>query len=96
MQILLDSKDSIIEKYQFMFKDEFDVELTFEKDAIAEIAHIAFLRNTGARALNAVVEEVVQRLVYVIPSDNTIKECIVTKQSIDGEMPVLIREEKSR
>lgn len=94
MKILLDSKDSIIEKYQFMFKDEFDVELTFEKDAIAEIAHIAFLRNTGARALNAVVEEVVQRLVYVIPSDNTIKECIVTKQSIDGEMPVLLREEK--
>ena len=73
------------------------VKLTFEDDAVEAIAKQAFERKTGARGLRSIMEKVMMDIMYQIPSDETIKECIITKGAVDGESePLLIHHESMR
>lgn len=89
VNILLQSESSIIKSYQNLFKED-NVDLVFEEDAIQEIAHIAFVQNTGARGLNAVVDEVMEDIMFDLPSYPSIYRCIVTKQAVRGEEDIII------
>ena len=60
------------------------VKLEFKDDAVKEIAHQSMERKTGARGLRSVMERTMQDLMYVIPSDETITECTITKELVDG------------
>ena len=53
-------------------------------DAIDAIAQLALERKTGARGLRAIMEKSLMDLMYRIPSDNTIRKCVVTKEVVEG------------
>ena len=95
VNILLISESSVIKSYQNALKSN-DVELIFETDAITEIAHIAHSKNTGARGLNAIIEDIMEDIMYEIPSDSLIYRCTITKQAVRGEdVPIIERRGES-
>ena len=54
-------------------------------------------RNTGARGLRSIMEKAMMDVMYTIPSDPTIRECIVTKAAVDGTgAPLLVHDDGSR
>ena len=69
-----------------------DVELVLEKEAVEEIVELALSRKTGARGLRAILENIMMDAMYEVPSDKTIKKCIITKEVItDKAKPVYKR-----
>lgn len=92
VNILLNSESSIIKSYQNFLKAD-DVELIFEEEAVIEIAHIAHSKNTGARGLNAIIEGVMEDIMFDIPSDPLVQRCIITKQAVNREnSPIIERQ----
>ncbi len=83
VRILKEPKSALVKQYQKLF-DFDDVKLTFEDDAIEAIADQAFERKTGARGLRSIMEKVMMDVMYRIPSDDTIVECIITKDAVEG------------
>ena len=81
VRILSEPKNSIIKQYKKMFEMD-GVELTFEDDALMAIASRAIERNTGARGLRSIMEEVMMPLMYEIPSREDIAELIITPQAV--------------
>ena len=83
VRILKEPKSALVKQYQKLFAYD-DVQLTFEDDALEAIADQAFERKTGARGLRSIMEKVMMDVMYRIPSDDTIVECIITKDAVDG------------
>ena len=83
IRILHEPKNALVKQYQKLF-DMDDVRLTFEDDAIEAIADKAFERKTGARGLRSIMEGVMMDTMYQIPSDDSIEECIITKEAVEG------------
>ena len=84
VKILTQPKNAITKQYQKLFELD-GVKLTFRKDALEAIAQKSFERKTGARGLRAIMESCMMDYMYEIPSDDTIKECVITKAAIMGE-----------
>lgn len=83
IRILKEPKNALIKQYQKLF--EFDeVRLSVEEEAIREIAKLAYERKTGARGLRSIMESVMMDVMYEIPSDDNIAECVLTKEAVDG------------
>lgn len=84
IRILREPKNALIKQYQKLF--EFDeVKLGVEEEAIEEIAKLAYERKTGARGLRSIMESVMMDVMYEIPSDDNIAECVLTKEAVDGK-----------
>ena len=91
IKIIKEPKNSMIKQYTALFKID-DVNLFFDDDAVKEIAKEAYERKTGARGIRSIMEKVMTRVMFEIPSDDTIAECHITKDSILGlSEPVVIR-----
>ena len=89
MRILTEPKNALVKQYQKLFS--FDhVKLTFEPDAVEAIAEKAMERKTGARGLRSILENVMMDVMYRIPSDDTIEQCIIIKEAVDGESKPLV------
>ena len=80
--ILTQPKNAIVKQYQKYLRMD-DVELTFEPGAIAAIAREAHKRKTGARALRAIVEELMLDIMYEVPSRQDITTCTITKEMVE-------------
>jgi ATP-dependent Clp protease ATP-binding subunit ClpX len=81
VDILTAPKNALTRQYQRFF--EFDgVELEFEADALEAIADLAILRQTGARGLRAILEEVLLNTMYELPSRTDVKTCVITSESV--------------
>ena len=94
MKILKEPKSALIKQYQKLF-DFDDVELSFEEEAIEAIAEKALERKVGARGLRSIMENVMMDVMYRIPSEEDIKECIITKGAVEGtSKPIVVCEEK--
>lgn len=94
VRILKEPKNAIIKQYKKLFELD-GVKLDFEDDAVQAIAKQSMERKTGARGLRAVMEKTMQELMYTIPSDETITECTVTKEAVEGTgEPRLIHSEE--
>lgn len=90
VQILTEPKNAVTKQYKKLF-DYDNIELEFEKDAIAEVAKIALKRKTGARGLRAILEQSMLDVMYEIPSNKKVNKVLVTKDSILGkERPKLL------
>jgi len=90
MRILVEPKNAITRQYMKLFEMD-KVKLTFEKEAIRAVAKKSFERKTGARGLRAIIESVVMDAMFEVPSDEDIKECIITEKAVLGEeQPKLI------
>ena len=73
------------------------VELIVEPDAMREIAHEAIKRKTGARALRAIIEEVMLDIMYEVPSAEDVKRVILPRGVIESKKPpILLTEEQVR
>ena len=95
-RILTEPRSALIKQYQKLFGFD-DVKLSFEKDAIETIAKQAFERKTGARGLRSMMEKAMMDVMYQIPSDETIEECVITKGAVEGTSePLLIHREVMR
>ena len=90
VRILTEPRNALIKQYQKLFGFD-EVKLDFEKDAVEAIAKQAFERKTGARGLRSIMEKVMMDVMYEIPSDDSIAECILTKKAVDGEEKPLVR-----
>lgn len=81
IRILKEPKNSLIKQYQKLFELD-NVKLTFEDEALHEIAREAIAQKTGARGLRTILEDLLLDVMYEIPSKTDIKEVVVTKDSI--------------
>ena len=90
IRILKEPKNALIKQYKKLFAFD-EVKLSVEDDAVVEIAKLAHDRKTGARGLRSIVEKVMMDVMYEIPSDDSIAECILTKKAVDGEEKPLVR-----
>lgn len=92
MRILTQPKNALVKQYRKLF-DIDDVELEFEEEAIKRIAELAFERKTGARGLRSIMEKAMMNVMFEIPSDESIKKVIITKDCVElkGE-PKVIKE----
>ena len=94
VRILTEPKNALVRQYQKLFEME-GAELEFEHDALKEIARLARARDTGARGLRAIVEEVMLDVMYEIPSLTGVQECVVTREVVvHRERPQLIKDTK--
>ncbi|WP_026510620.1 MULTISPECIES: ATP-dependent Clp protease ATP-binding subunit ClpX [unclassified Butyrivibrio] len=89
VRILTEPRNALVKQYQKLF-DFDDVKLSFEDDAISKIAELAHERKTGARGLRSIMEKAMMDVMYEIPSDDSISECVVTEESVDGTSSPLI------
>jgi len=81
VRILVEPKNALVKQYQKFF-DYDGVELVFTEDALSAIAEEALKRGMGARALRAIIEEVMLNIMYEVPSTKDVKKCIVTAETI--------------
>ena len=84
VRVLTEPKSAIIKQYKKLFQLD-GVDLEFEDEAVHEIAHRSFMRNTGARGLRSIVENVLMDTMFTLPSDETVEKCIITKAVVDGQ-----------
>ena len=93
ISILKEPKNSLTEQYHKLFELD-GVELNFEDDALQLVAKKSLERKTGARGLRAIMEGSLMDLMYKIPSDDTIRKCIITKDVVEGTgEPEIVRGE---
>ena len=83
VRILTEPKNALIKQYQGLIGLD-DVELTFTPEAVEAIAEKTIKRRTGARGLRAIMEGVMQELMFRIPSDEKIATCTITKEAVEG------------
>ncbi|MGH9363689.1 MAG: ATP-dependent Clp protease ATP-binding subunit ClpX [Thermoanaerobaculia bacterium] len=81
VEILKEPKNSLVKQYQTMLEFE-NVQLRFTDDAIEAIAEEALSRNVGARGLKIIIEDLMLDVMYQIPSDDDIEECVITKDVV--------------
>lgn len=81
VKILTEPKNAITKQYKKLFELD-GVDLEFEPAAIKEIARLSFERKTGARGLRSIMESAMMDIMYEIPSDESIKKCIITKDTV--------------
>ena len=90
VKILTEPKNSLVKQYKKYFEME-DVELSFDDDAITEIAKLALKRKKGARGLRSIVENVMLDLMYDIPSMEKVSEVRITKEAVEDKEKVIVK-----
>ena len=93
IKILTEPKNSLVKQYKKYFEME-DIKLSFEDDAIVEIAKLALKRKIGARGLRSIIESVMLDLMYEIPSMENVTKVIITKEAVEDKSKVIIKKGK--
>lgn len=94
VRILTEPKNSLVRQYQALFQMD-GVELTFDEEALTEIAKKSIERKTGARGLRAIMENVMMDDMYRVPSDKTITRLHITKSMVDDNL-ILVDKRKEK
>ena len=90
VRILKEPKNSLIKQYQRLFEFE-EVVLEFKEEAIIEIAKKAISKKTGARGLRSILENILLKTMYDLPSQENIEEVIVDASAAKGQtQPILV------
>ena len=96
LDILTAPRNALVKQYQKMFAFE-DVKLRFTDGALRAIAQEAIRRKSGARGLRAIMEDIMLDIMYEIPSQSNIKECIVNEEvTLTREKPLLLYEKETK
>ena len=94
IRILTEPKSALVKQYQKLFGYD-HVKLTFEREAVEAIADRALERKIGARGLRSIMEKAMMDIMYQIPSDPSITQCVVTREAVEGTSgPMVVRREK--
>ena len=91
VRILVEPKNSLIKQYETLFAMD-NVKLEVRPEALEAVAEKAIERQIGARGLRAVMEETMTKIMYVIPSDLSVKKVIITPECIRGGEPKVVRD----
>ncbi|MGE5371495.1 MAG: ATP-dependent Clp protease ATP-binding subunit ClpX [Solirubrobacterales bacterium] len=96
VRILSEPKNALVKQYQKLF-DLDGVTLEFTDDSLKSISQEALRRNTGARGLRAIVEDIMLEVMYEVPSRPEVTKCVVTKDVVQKkEKPLLVTVEPKR
>lgn len=94
IKVLTEPKNALVKQYQSLLGLE-GIDLTFTDDALSEVANQAISRKTGARGLRAILEQCMLDVMYESPSDESVKEIIITESAVRNEtQPEIIRQKK--
>ena len=95
IRIITEPKNALVKQYKKLFQYD-DVELEFEPEALELIVDKAIQRNTGARGLRSIIEDIMRDIMFDIPSNPNIEKCIITKATVESKEPpkVIINKEK--
>jgi len=85
VRIIREPKNSLIKQYTKLFEMD-NVKLTFEDDALRAIARLALERNTGARGLRSIMENLMQQTMYDIPSRDDVAEVVITEEAVKNNV----------
>ena len=91
VRILAEPKNALTKQYQSLLAMD-GVTLEITDEAMKAIAQKAIDRQIGARGLRAIMEKVMTRIMFQIPSDLTIKKVVITPESIEGAEPTILRD----
>jgi ATP-dependent Clp protease ATP-binding subunit ClpX len=92
MQIMLEPKNALVKQYQKLFGME-DVTLRFTEGALKAVAREAMMRKSGARGLRSILENIMLDIMYEIPSQPDIRECVISEEVVTNrESPLLLYE----
>jgi len=95
IRILQEPKNALVKQYQKLFDFE-NVKLRFNQDSLAAIAHLALERGSGARGLRSIMENLMVDIMYELPSQKNIKECIISEGVVlKKENPILLYEKSA-
>jgi ATP-dependent Clp protease ATP-binding subunit ClpX len=81
--ILTEPKNALVKQYQKMFELE-GVNLSFTDDSLVAIAEAAIDRGIGARGLRAIMEDFMLEIMYRLPSETTVEECVITRKVVES------------
>ncbi|MEE9591364.1 MAG: ATP-dependent Clp protease ATP-binding subunit ClpX [Thermodesulfobacteriota bacterium] len=96
LKILSEPRNALVKQYKKLFEFE-DVKLKFTDGALMAIARKTMKRKTGARGLRAILENVMLDVMYELPSQSNVEECIVNEDVIlSNSRPILIYEKKAK
>ena len=96
VKILTEPKNALVKQYKELFKIE-NVELQFTDEALEAMAKEAVKRKSGARGLRAIMEETMLDIMYEIPSQKNVKECVVGEEVVlKNEAPILLYEQPKK
>ena len=94
VRILIEPRNALIKQYQKLLELD-GIDLEFKEDAIRTIAQEAMKRNTGARGLRAIIEDIMLDVMYEFPSRGDVVKCVVTKDVVlKKEEPLLVTAER--
>ena len=91
VKILVEPKNALTRQYQKLLGLD-NVELEFQNNALDAIAQKAIDRQIGARGLRAIMEQVMTKIMFQIPSDLTIKKVVITEACVQGGEPEILRD----
>ncbi len=96
VRILTEPKNALVKQYQKLLSLD-DTKLEFEPEALKAIAAKAIERNTGARGLRSIIEEIMMDVMFDVPSDESIEKVIITKMAAEGTgKPTIIYNKKDK
>ena len=84
VNIVTKPKNALTKQYKKLLELD-GVELEFEKDALDAIVDKAIQRNTGARGLRSIIEDIMRDIMFDIPTNPKIEKCIITKDTVDNK-----------
>ncbi|MSR77819.1 MAG: ATP-dependent Clp protease ATP-binding subunit ClpX [Candidatus Omnitrophica bacterium] len=91
IRVLTEPKNALIRQYEEFFRME-GVKLTVSLEALEEVARRAVKKGTGARGLRSILETIMLDVMYDVPSETNIVECVISREVVEGkERPLLIR-----
>ena len=94
VQILTGPKNAITRQYQKLFEYE-NVKLRFTDDALEAIAEAALRRKIGARGLRMIIEDLMLELMYALPGQKKVRECVITREVVEHKAPAMTVIEKA-
>ena len=90
VRILTEPRNALVKQFQRMFEID-GVELEFDQEAVEAIAEQALLRGTGARGLRAIMEEVLQQVMFDVPSRDDVERVVVSREVVlENVNPTLV------
>lgn len=97
VKILTEPKNSLVSQYKKFFEME-GIKLTFTDGALSAIASEALKKETGARGLRSIVEDIMLEAMYELPSDSDVSECIVTEKIVHDvkKLELVIKKDKKK
>jgi ATP-dependent Clp protease ATP-binding subunit ClpX len=95
IRILVEPKNALTKQYRRLFELE-DVHLRITDEALKAVARLAIERKSGARGLRAIMEQAMLEVMYDVPSDPSIKEVVISEDTIvKGERPLVVHESRA-